>query len=51
MLFRFGLLRKEKARVCRRCPRNNVPFWNVYPRYAYLHRTKKITVLYKALAS
>jgi len=40
-----GFPPKGEARVCRRCFGNNVPFWNVYPRYAYLHRTKKVTVL------
>jgi len=45
LLFSFGFSPKGVARVCCRCFKVNVPIWNVYPRSAYLHRTKKVTVL------
>ena len=45
MLFCFGFPPKGEARVCRRCYRINVSFWNVYPCYVNIHRTKKVTVL------
>ena len=51
MVLLFWSPPKGEARVYRRCTRIDVPFWNVRSRYAYVHRTKKITVLYKALTS
>ena len=45
LLFSFGLSPKGVARVCCRCFKTDVPFRNVHSCSAYLHRTKKVTVL------